>query len=566
MFKIYLSIASITFLCVSFFFIFDANCSQLMADKHLNFEQLGQRIYREGILPNGEIMQGFINGDVAVDSSAFSCSSCHMRAGLGSVEGGIVTPPTNGRSLYKPYRRPPSLEALAGRAGTYDYAKTIPSRPAYTRETLAHALRFGVDPAGQTFNNVMPRYPLSDSDMNILINYLDKLSSEYSPGVTASSFAFATIITDDVNAEDRKAMLAPLERFVAGRNQQIRMYQEFIKMNYTPTVDMKYSFHNASLAVWHLKGAPDTWPAQLQAYYDKQPVFAVLGGISNSSWKPIHDFCESMQLPCLYPITNFPVVSETGWYTFYFNKGYYQEGEAAAVYLNRMESIAADTPILQIVQDSAAGKTLAEGFEKTWGTLGRPPVKSLVLEKKQLLDKGQMSKILKENRPAVFLLWADGEVVPALSAMAANLPNKSHLFVSATQLGKATADIPENLRKQVYISFPYRLTPFVGSKESFDAKVPILTTAKNFGEKRITSRIETMLQHSVLQGIKLLYDNLNRDNLLDIMSMQMDQIVMDYERLSFGPGQRYTSKGCYIIQLGEGADPQLIPVSEWVMH
>lgn len=46
----------------------------------------------------------------------------------------------------------------------------------------------------------------------------------------------------------------------------------------------------------------------------------------------------------------------------------------------------------------------------------------------------------------------------------------------------------------------------------------------------------------------------------------MDLVVKDYERLSFGPGQRYVSKGCYIIQLGPGDDPPLLPRSEWVIH
>ena len=97
---------------------------------------------------------------------------------------------------------------------------------------------------------------------------------------------------------------------------------------------------------------------QLAAYYAKNPVFAVLGGISNGSWQPIHDFCEEMRLPCLFPITDFPVVSETGWYTYYFNKGYYQEGEAVARYLNRLGNLPDKAPILQIVQDSSVGKTL----------------------------------------------------------------------------------------------------------------------------------------------------------------------------------------------------------------
>jgi hypothetical protein len=107
----------------------------------------------------------------------------------------------------------------------------------------------------------------------------------------------------------------------------------------------------------------------------------------------------------------------------------------------------------------------------------------------------------------------------------------------------------------------------VGPKAGgYDSKVPVLATARDFGQRRILTRTTAMLEQATLQGLSLIYDNLYRDHLLDVMSMQMDVTVRDYERFSFGPGQRYVSKGCYIIQLGPGAVPALLPRSEWVIH
>jgi hypothetical protein len=528
--------------------------------------RLGEQMYRKGILPSGKIMPAFIRGDVDVDSSAFSCSSCHLRAGLGSVEGGVVTPPATGNKLYKPYRRPPSLDDIPDRDGRIIYAKTVQERPAYTRESLATALRFGIDPAGQSFNDVMPRYPLSDRDMSILVSYLESLSFEPSPGVSSSEFKFATIITDDVNQEDRQALLEPLQAFIAQKNQQSGLYKEFLNFGYVPTVDMVNSFRKASLDVWDLKGSPATWKTQLAGYYAKNPVFAVLGGISNREWQPIHDFCEAERLPCLFPVTDFPVVSETGWYTMYFNKGYAQEGEAAARYLNRMENLPGKG-VLQIVQDSPAGRALAAGFQKSWKELERPDVKTLTLTAEKLRDRGVMSRLLRKQKPTALLLWADADIVQALPRLVSLLPSPGMVFLSSSYLGSRGMTISESVRDRVYLTFPYRLTPYVGSKTGgYDAKIPILASAKNFGDRRITLRSVTMLQQATLQGLNLIYDNLYRDHLLDVISMQMDLIVRDYERFSFGPGQRYVSKGCYIIQLGPGSDPQLLPRSEWVIH
>jgi hypothetical protein len=490
-----------------------------------------------------------------------------MRSGLGSVEGGVITPPTNGDKLYKPYYRSPSLNDIPDRASREHYAKTTQERPAYTRTTLATALRDGIDPSGQVLNDVMPRYLLSESDMNIMISYLDSLSAAPSPGATHEGFTFATIITDDVSATDRDAFMAPLDYFIDERNDQVKRYKDFIDMGFTPTVEMKYAFRAAELEIWVLKGPPATWQTQLAAYYAKKPVFAVLGGISNQSWQPIHDFCEAERLPCLFPTTDFPVISTDGFYTFYINKGYVQEGEAAARYLNRQEELTDGTRILQIVQDSLAGRALAEGFQASWSEVGRKPVASLTLTPSQLADPKELARIITAQKPEILLLWSEAGTLPQLPSLLALQSAPRQVFVSATLLGKQTATIAESIRNKVYITYPYRLTPYVGPKEGgFDLRVPVLARASDFGEKRISSRNLTMLVQSVYQGLNLLYDNLYRDYLLDLLSMQMDRIVRDYERISFGPGQRYVSKGCYILQLGPGKDPALLPRSEWVIQ
>jgi len=529
--------------------------------------RLGERMYRDGILPSGKVMEAFIRGDVEVDSTAFSCSSCHLRAGLGSVEGGVVTPPTTGKKLYQPYRRPPSLNDIPDQSGRIIYAKTVLERPAYTRESLAKALRFGVDPAGQTFNDVMPRYPLAERDMDILISYLEQLSAEPSPGASSSEYRFATIISDDVSEADRQALLQPLQSIIAQKNQQLALYNDFIKFGYQPTVDMKYSFRRASLDVWELHGPPQTWQSQLASYSAKNPVFAVLGGISNSDWQPIHDFCEVERLPCLFPVIPFPPLSARGWYSVYLDKGYAQEGEAVARYLNRLETLPASAPVLQLVEDSPAGRALAAGFQHLWRELERSPVTTITVSEAQLKAREQLARLLAEHKPAALLLWSGAAAMKAIPQILAAESAPQLIFVSSGYLGKELLALPDAIRDKLYIAYPYRLTPYYGPKTGgLDARTPILATARDLGDRRIASRTISVLQQSIFPSLSLLYDNLQRDNLLDIMGMQMDLVVKDYERLSFGPGQRFASKGCYIIQLGPGPLPELIPRSGWLTH
>ncbi|HEX9861386.1 MAG TPA: amino acid ABC transporter substrate-binding protein, partial [Nitrospirota bacterium] len=295
--------------------------------------RMGERMYIEGILPSGEPMLAVVKGDIEVEGTAFTCASCHLRSGLGAVEGGVITPPTNGKTLFQP------LKAY------YKYVEVKsapPRRPAYTDETLAELLRAGVDPAGNVLGDVMPRYLLDDRDMAVLIRYLKSLSSELSPGATDESIRLGTVISEDVSPEFRDAMLAHIEKFVNDKNKQAGISP------YRMQARRQSSYLTLSLGKWILKGPPETWRAQLEEYNRNEPVFALAGGITTGEWKPVHDFCEENHIPCLFPITDFPVVSETGWYTLYQSKGYYQEGESAARFLNGADEALKGGPVVQV--------------------------------------------------------------------------------------------------------------------------------------------------------------------------------------------------------------------------
>ena len=135
--------------------------------------RLGERMYREGVLPSGEPMQAVVKGDIPVAGTAFTCLSCHLRSGLGSYEGGVLTPPTNGATLFRTVKM-----LYKGVEVT-----SLPTRrPAYTDTSLAEALRVGVDPSGRILAEIMPRYQLQDEEMALLISYLKSLSARFPPG------------------------------------------------------------------------------------------------------------------------------------------------------------------------------------------------------------------------------------------------------------------------------------------------------------------------------------------------------------------------------------------------
>ncbi|MBE0598913.1 MAG: amino acid ABC transporter substrate-binding protein, partial [Desulfuromonadales bacterium] len=370
---------------------------------HQEALRLGERMYRQGVLPSGEPMQAVVQGDIPVDGTMFSCESCHLRSGLGSLEGTAITLPTNARELFRPF-------TMAAEEVIPDWAQIPASmqggirRPAYTDETLAMALWNGTDPTGREFDPIMPRYLLDPPQMDVLLYYLKHLSAAPSPGVTDTTLHLATVVSSDLPAPDREAMLSVLQGFVATQRGRSRQQDRRAKEAPFFEREMYTNYRQLQLHVWEVSGPPESWEAQLDRHYRQEPVFALIGGMVAGDWAPVHAFCESNRIPCLFPLTDLPVLSPGDWYTLYFSKGYFQEGEGVARYLHSEAKERQPPRVIQVFRDDPAGRALAQGFTETWRKFGHSPPENQLLRqgepieallgRLQFLEAGQATVLL----------------------------------------------------------------------------------------------------------------------------------------------------------------------------
>lgn len=527
--------------------------------------RLGQRMYRQGLLPSGEPMMAVVQGDIPVDSRIFSCQSCHLRSGLGSSEGTIVTLPINWAYLSKPLARGTPIPRTPEEQVPPNFRSTE-LRPAYVDETLAEAIRLGLAPPNRQLNPVMPRYSLSDPDMAILIHYLKNLSAEISPGVTDTELHFATVVSDGAPAADRDAMLAVLEAHVRDHNAQPRWQEQRAAKGPFFDEEMNLSWRRWVLHRWELKGDRKTWPAQLEAYFQQEPVFVLLGGMIEGGWEPVHRFCEEHRLPCLFPCTDQPVVSDRDWYTLYFSRGLAQEGEAAARYLKYLEGIPPGTPVVQVYRPGTGGQRLAEALATTRRKIGRFP-EPVMVEITGTVSMAVWPHIAQMYPSAILALWlepTDLRDVDALGKLTAGQPRA--IFLSSSLIQDQWNRVPELLRDRVFITYPYGLPAEMKAKQNAlqqwlrIRKIPA-------GDPAIQARMY-FLGWMLSELFMHMRRNFYRDYFLDLMDMMRDQYftVTLYPRLSFGPGQRYAAKGCYVVQLGPGPQPELIAKSDWVIY
>ena len=515
--------------------------------------EVGRTIYVEGRLPSGEPLRGTVQGDVTLTGDQASCASCHRPSGFGSIEGDSVVPPVVGAELYR--------RKLMGAPETGRIRTVGPgTRPAYDRDSLVRAIRHGVNPAGRKLDPLMPRFPLSDSDASALVAYLESLDPGPSPGVTGSVVHLATILTENLDPARREALLGTLRAFEADRNSDTRIEESRRERGSWDSRREYGSYRKWALHVWELRGAESSWPAQLEDYYRLQPVFAVLSGAASGSWQPIHEFCEAKRLPCLFPVTDVPYTAGEGKYTIYFSRGLALEAEALAVHLPT--SGAAPPRVLQVFREGTDGAVAAAALRRAVAATPGTTLVDRPLEPHARLDAGTMAAWIEEHKPSSLVLWLG---TPDIAPLASGPGTGSDLpiYLSVTLLRGGAADVPAAWRETALLTYPF------GMPEQVDprlARPELWLKARGVaGERR--ARLEAFFAATMLsEAQREVRDVFVREYLIERVEHMVDRSVKttQYPRLTLGPGERFASKGCYIVRPA-ASGTTVVPVSEWIV-
>ena len=516
--------------------------------------EAGRRIYRDGVLPSGELMSGRVLGDVSIKGNQVICDTCHRRSGMGATEGQEVVPAITGDILFEPLRLPTSQPDLAPIL-----------RPAYTDELLRRAIRDGIGSNGEPLGGFMPRYVLSDADMDGLIAYLKSLDSSPAPGVTDTDMHFATIVSDDLDASTRKALLDVLQKYFERKNAGTRhetqraanapWHKEWLFKPYR-----KWKLH-----VWELTGPRETWGEQLARLYAQQPVFAVVSGVVNGSWRPVHDFCEHNQVPCLFPTTDLPVVDEMGFYSVYFSAGMALEARAIA---HHMDLTGGPTEaVVEVFQAGDPRAVAAAGFMQQ--ALQRTGV-AVIDRSFEASEQGGADAwvpILQQAAGKNLVLWLDGRQLTGLwGALSSSGTPPKRIYLSSTLYDISAVEIPDQWRQHVYVVHPYAMP---------DDSAILLARSRGWllvnkiyapDEQRVQANTFFALK-AAGEAAKAIRGYFNREYLIERIEHMLDNATYTamYPSASLAPGQRFISKGAYIGQFSTGAEPELNAVSDWII-
>ena len=516
----------------------------------------GMRMYREGILPSGKKMRGETSGRVSLSGPMAACANCHRRSGMGSAEGGTGVRPVTGAALYRP-------EEVWGVGPGRKAPRGSQTRAVYTDETLARAIRDGVDPTGRRFDAAMPRYDLADADLALLVAYLKTLSSTSAPGVTKEVIRFATVVDTRVALDRRDAVLDVLRAYLQGKNAGRRREEE--RARTAPWTDARRVAASRAweLDVWELSGPEETWDAQLEEYSRRRPVFAMIGGISGGGWGPVQRFCERHGIPCLFPIVDAPVVSGPGYYTVYFSRGVALEADVLARHLSGEPDDIRRGPVVQVYRDDETGKAAAAAFREALSGFGVSGLRDVRLP----ADGDPPDRILDEaaggDHPAAVVLWLREPDLRRFAGRSGRASWPGRTYLSSTLAGTAAPAALGAPKGTVYLAHPFALPMEKGERDR--ARLWLNARKVPRGEERLQNNAFFAAAIAV-DAVDQLLDFFSRDYLLEKVEHMVENAVppSSYPRLSLGPGQRFASKGGYILRYAPNGGG-FMPVGGWIV-
>lgn len=542
--------------------------------------EIGRRIYQEGLLPSGAPLQGARKTGSSVSGTAAACMSCHRRSGLGGVEGDIQVAPISGRFLYARLEDK-ALATMDPRIGK----RMNQAHEPYTAESLSIAIRRGVNNSGREMSVVMPRYALGDAEMKALTAYLGQLSAQWSPGVTADTIRFATVITPDVEPERRKVVIDMMRMAFNQKNgSTITANHPTGRRHMISAAEFVLGTERKwELDVWELLGPPESWAAQLEEHYRQQPVFAIVSGVSNSTWQPVHDFCEREQVPCWFPSVALPPAT-AGFYPVYFSRGVALEAGVLAKHLRANEH---PQRVVQVYRDDDAGRGAAQALRQALQGSGIRVEDRVLSEGPDALHNA-MAGIARKDAAMFWLRPAD---VAALGKE----PMPAEAYFSAELAGGEHGPFPAAWKNGMRLVYPYELP---------DRRQVNLDYFHQWLRMRNLPMVDEPLQSEVFFALNFMtdtvaemLDNLYRDYLMERAENMLSkresgkaeeqarardgmrsaarkvawrQAANDatqigttiYPHLSLGPTQRFASKGGYIVRFD---GDRVVAESGWII-
>jgi hypothetical protein len=327
---------------------------------------------------------------------------------------------------------------------------------------------------------------------------------------------------------------------------------------------------------------------------------------------PVHDFCERQQVACWFPSVDAPPArANEDFYSLYFSSGVQLEADVIA------HQLEAEKParLIQLHRGDSVGRAGAEQLATALGRLKKPiPVVTRTVAS---TDSAGLAHALADLGPKdTLMMWWPAADIPALEAVAAP---KGMVYFSGRMAGGERAPLPVAWKSAIHMVYPYQL-PEKRAASLFYFNYWLNLLKIEVQDEPLQSEVYFAMTY-LSETLTEMLDNLHGEYLLEraenMLSLrestkaedeardlsvakynkggaggaqaamaklatpearksprpmpgQMAHVMAKresttlYPRLSLAPGQRFASKGAYIVRFA-GDGNSVVAESEWIV-
>jgi hypothetical protein len=291
-------------------------------------------------------------------------------------------------------------------------------------------------------------------------------------------------------------------------------------------------------------------------------VFALLSGIVQQEWTPIHNFCKDNQIPSILPNTDQPEVNDQeDFYSLYFSKGLVLEAGTILEHLSRTNS---EGRIVQFFREDSSGAFAARALRRASNNYPQFSVEDFSLTQKQPIAESTQ-QLLGEKPIIASVLWLSEKDLSAFMGKELKQSTLEQFYLSSSLLGEAIDSLPEALKSTAFLTHPFYLPNI---RDARFRRAEIWMKSRNIEITAPRIQGQTLFACMILgEGLMHIKQHFNRDYLLDVLDHGegMTAYTNSYPRLSFGPEQRFLGKGAYIIDLSRMGEDSTAPWATWIV-
>jgi len=267
----------------------------------------------------------------------------------------------------------------------------------------------------------------------------------------------------------------------------------------------------------------------------------------------VHEFCERDGLPCLFPRVEVPVTGETGFYSLYLSRGILLEAGIVARHL--AEQAPGVKRAIQVLREGdEAARAGAQALRRTLAARG------IETEERRIDSAGQLdARTLDMASSDALVLWLRADDLKRLQDVD---PVAGPVYLSAMLGGQEHAPLPAAWKARALMAYPYELPQ---NREARMLQLHVWLLARGLSPVHETVQADAYIACSALRaGMNEVADHLHRDYLVERLEVIMGRggFTGHYPNLSFGAGQRFSSKSGYLVRFADPESARIAAVGE----